>query len=230
MPDPLALYQSDKYLEVTGGTWDLHDAPFKANEVRQMLSKHNIQPSSVCDIGCGAGGVLRELQLALPKDVQFTGYDVSPHALEMGKDFVNERYRMVLDDPFTDGKVYDVALALDVFEHVEDCFGFLRHMKAKARHKIYHVPLEVHASAALRGVHAWPVGHLHQYTRETALKTIEHSDQQVLDWWYTGPADSESIGMRTWLTHRVRKPIAAIAGKQFAARLLGGYSLLVLAK
>ena len=103
-------------------------------------------------------------------------------------------------------------------------------MKTKAEYKIYHVPLEVHASAALRGVHSWTVGHLHQYNRETALKTIEHSDQVIVDHWFTGPSYSESIGLRTRLTHFVRKPLAAVAGKAFSARLLGGYSLLVLAK
>jgi cyclopropane fatty-acyl-phospholipid synthase-like methyltransferase len=230
MPDALTMYRDGRYLEVTGGTWDLCDSPFKAAEVLRMLSKHNIQPSTVCDIGCGAGGVLREMQQALPPNVQFTGYDVSPQALEISKQFVNERCRFLLDNPFTDGLVYDVALALDVFEHVEDCFGFLRQMKTKARHKIYHIPLEVHASAALRGIHSWPAGHLHQFNRETALKTIEHSDQEVLDWWFTGPAFSEYLNLRSRLTHLVRKPLAALAGKKFSARLLGGYSLLVLSK
>jgi SAM-dependent methyltransferase len=230
MPDPLAMYRDGTYLQVTAGTWDLSDAPFKAGEVLQALKKHKIQPSSVCDIGCGAGGVLREMQQALPPNVHFTGYDVSPQALELGKQFVNSRCTFLLDDPFTDGKTFDVALALDVFEHVEDCFAFLRNMKAKAQYKIYHVPLEVHASGALRGIHAWPVGHLHQFSRETALKTIEQSDQEIVDHWFTGPSFSESIGLRTRLTHLVRKPLAAIAGKAFSSRLLGGYSLLVLAK
>ena len=230
MPDALDQYRDGTYLQVTAGTWDLSDAPFKAGEVLQMLKKHKIQPASVCDIGCGAGGVLREMQQALPKEVRFTGYDVSPQALEIGKQFVNERCTFLLDDPFKDGKIFDVALAMDVFEHVEDCFAFLRNMKAKAQYKMYHVPLEVHASAALRGIHAWPVGHLHQFNRETALKTIEQTDQEIVDHWYTGPSNSESDSFRTRLTHMVRRPLAAIAGKTFSARLLGGYSLLVLAK
>jgi len=77
-------------------------------------------------------------------------------------------------------------------------------MRAKADYKIYHVPLEVHASAALRGVHAWDtVGHLHQFTRETALKTIEQSDQKVVDWFFTGPADTDDTSRRTYLTNLV---------------------------
>ena len=73
MPDSLTMYRDGTYLQVTAGTWDLSDAPFKAAEVLQALKKHRIQPSSVCDIGCGAGGVLREMQQALPPNVHFTG-------------------------------------------------------------------------------------------------------------------------------------------------------------
>lgn len=230
MPDALTRYQDGTYLDATSGDWDLSDAAFKSREVLLMLEKHNIRPASLCDIGCGAGGILHELQLVLPSTTRFTGYDISPQALEISRQFANDRCRFLLDDPFKDGVSYDVAIAMDVFEHVEDCFAFLRHMKNKAEYKIYHVPLEVHASAALRGVNAWSTaGHLHQFSRETALRTIEHSEQKIIDWWLTGPGDSESITTRTRLAHKVRRPIAAILGKQFASRLLGGYSLLVLA-
>jgi SAM-dependent methyltransferase len=229
MPDALSMYRDGTYLKVTGGTWDIGDAPFKAAEVLRALRKQDIQPESVCDIGCGAGGVLHQLQLALPPQVQFTGYEVSPQAHEISRQFVNERCRFVLDNPFEDGQVFDVALALDVFEHVEDCFAFLRQMKRKARYKIYHIPLEVHASAAVRGCHSWQAGHLHQFTRETALMTVEHSDQKVLDWFLTGPATGAGTFQRTQLANLVRKPLAVVAGKPFVARLIGGYSLLVLA-
>ncbi len=223
------MYQDGSYLERTGGAWDLTDAPIKAAEVLRMLAKNNLQPASICDIGCGAGGVLHELQLALPPAVHFTGYDVSPQAHAISQQFVNPHCRFVLGDTFEDGQSYDVALALDVFEHVEDCFAFLRRMKIKAQYKIYHIPLEVHASGAVRGGHAWAAGHLHQFSLVTALKTVEHSDQKVVDWFLTGPAVGDGTFFRTRLANLARRPIAAVVGKPFAARLLGGYSLLVLA-
>jgi cyclopropane fatty-acyl-phospholipid synthase-like methyltransferase len=229
MPDAASMYQDGSYVNQAGGLWHLEDANFKATEVLRMIAKHKLSLSTVCDIGCGAGGVLREMYQALPPSVQFTGYDVSPQAHEISKEFVNERCRFLLDDPFTDAQVYDLALALDVFEHVEDCFAFLRNIKKKAKYKMYHVPLEVHASAAVRGVHAWPIGHLHQFSQQTALMTIEHTEQKVLDWRLTGPAFTDSIDLKTRLTHMVRKPLAAVVGKRLTARLLGGYSLLVLA-
>jgi SAM-dependent methyltransferase len=229
MPSARTMYQDGSYLQRTGGTWDLGDSPFKSGQVVRMFGRNNLRPSSICDIGCGAGGVLAELQKVLPSHVELTGYDISPQAHEISKQFINERCRFLLDDPFADGLVCDVALALDVFEHVEDCFAFLRQMKRKAKYKVYHVPLEVHASAALRAVHAWPAGHLHQFSRETALRTIEHSDQEVVDWFYTEPADTGCLLPRTRLAHVVRRRMAMIAGKEFTARLLGGYSLMVLA-
>jgi hypothetical protein len=61
------------------------------------------------------------------------------------------------------------------------------------------------------------------------LRTIEHSDQEVVDWFYTEPADTGCLLPRTRLAHVVRRRMAMIAGKEFTARLLGGYSLMVLA-
>jgi len=230
MPDAVSMYRDGTYLKVTAGEWDLSDSPFKAAEVLRMITKHDLRPASVCDIGCGAGGILNCLQKGLAPEVRFTGYDVSPQALEISKQFANDHCRFVLDDPFQDGQMFDVAMAMDVFEHVEDCFAFLRQMKAKARYKIYHIPLEVHASAAIRGAHAWPVGHIHQFSQVTALKTVEHTDQEVIDWWFTGPAQSSEHSAKTRFGHGVRRAVGALAGKTFSSRLLGGYSLLVLAK
>src|ERR1700676_3124896 len=86
----------------------------------------------------------------------------------------NSRREYVLGDPFADARFFDLALSLDVVEHVEDCFGFVRQCGAKATWKIYHIPLDVSVSTLLRGINCWDsVGHLHLFTRETALKTVE---------------------------------------------------------
>ena len=74
MPDAVKMYQDGSYVNRTGN-WHLGDASFKANEVLRMIAKHQLQPKSICDIGCGAGGVLHGVQQALPSGVKLTGYE-----------------------------------------------------------------------------------------------------------------------------------------------------------
>ena len=126
-----------------------------------------------------------------------------------------------------DESVFDLALALDVVEHVEDCFTFLRQCAAKATWKIYHIPLDTSASMILRGANCWDsVGHLHLFTKETALRSVEHSGQQVVDWFLTPVSLERPRRAATHLTNLPRR----ILPPMLAARLFGGYSILVLAR
>ncbi len=54
-----SIYLDGSYLDKTGGTWHLEDAPFKARQIAAMLARHpEIRLGTVCEIGCGAGGIL----------------------------------------------------------------------------------------------------------------------------------------------------------------------------
>ena len=121
-------YEGMDYLQATGGTWHLEDASFKATQVLRMLTQHELAPHSVCEVGCGAGGVLKELRARMPSDTRFTGCDISTVAVAMANRqwghldrirFLHGDMNVVADS------TYDLVLALDVLEHVEDCFGFL---------------------------------------------------------------------------------------------------------
>jgi len=192
-----------------------------------MLDRHpEIRTRSICDIGCGAGGVLAALGQKLG-DARLTGYDVSPQAGALNRRFESEACEFIEGDPFIDGSVFDLALALDVVEHVEDCFTFLRQCAAKATWKIYHIPLDTSASMILRGANCWDsVGHLHLFTKETALKSVEHSGQQVVDWFLTPVSLERPHRAATRLTNLPRR----LLPQMLAARLFGGYSILVLAR
>ena len=224
------IYTDGSYLNATGGTWHLEDAPFKAREVCKLLAEHpEIQPHTVCEIGCGAGGILSQLEKLLPSQTTFTGYDISPQAHAMS--VATDRCRYVLGDAFVDDSVYDLVLVMDVVEHVEDCFSFLRQTKRKGRWKLYHIPLDAHASAILRGTNAWDsIGHIHLFTMETALKSVEHAGLRVLDWTLTDGALAKPIKpLRTRIANLVRLPLAKLSPK-LATRLIGGYSILILAE
>jgi hypothetical protein len=132
------------------------------------------------------------------------------------------------------GEYFDIALAVDVFEHVENYFGFLRRLKAKAEYKIFHIPLDLSVQTVLRAspIIKWrrSVGHIHYFTKETALETLKDTGYEILDYFYT--AGSLELPNRGWKTNVLKIPrkIAFAANKDLAVRLLGGYSLLVLAK
>jgi SAM-dependent methyltransferase len=221
-------YTDGSYAAATGGTWHFEDSAFKAGQVLRMLRGHpEVNPNSICDIGCGAGGVLAELERKLDSTAWFTGYEVSPQAHALSQRLASARREYVLGDPFADAEFFDVALALDVVEHVEDCFGFMRQCGSKATWKIYHIPLDVSTSTLLRGTNCWDsVGHLHLFTRETAIKTVEHSGQKVIDWFLTPVSLVRPHRRATRFTNIPRR----ILPELLASRLFGGYSIMILAK
>ena len=106
-----SIYANGTYLSATGGSWHLEDSPFKARWIMRMLLRHpQFRPRTVCDIGCGAGGILAALQGSMPGENEFTGYEVSPQAHTLSQQFANARCRFVLGSAFDDPQLYDLAL------------------------------------------------------------------------------------------------------------------------
>lgn len=226
------IYTDGSYLAKTGGSWHLGDSPFKARQISKMLSRHmEIQPNTICEIGCGAGGILAELQKMLPERVAFTGYDISPQAHALSARFSNPTCQFILGDAFADSLRFDLLLVMDVVEHVEDYFSFLRQVRQKGQWKLYHIPLDAHMSGILRGINSWDTaGHLHLFTIETTLKALQHTGHQVVDWIFTdGAIAIPSKTLRGRIANLIRIPLEKVSIK-LTSRLLGGYSMLVLAK
>ncbi|MDQ3431419.1 MAG: class I SAM-dependent methyltransferase, partial [Actinomycetota bacterium] len=74
------LYGSGEYLR-RNPDWHESDAKWKARKVETMLSRHGLVPRSVCDIGCGTGGVLSALAEAPPPRTELVGFEISADAL-----------------------------------------------------------------------------------------------------------------------------------------------------
>jgi len=77
-----------------------------------------------------------------------------------------------LDD---EKQFFDVVMAIDVLEHVEDYFTFLRKISKKGKYKIFHIPLDMSVSAVLRISPLIDgrkkVGHIHYFSKDTALRS-----------------------------------------------------------
>jgi hypothetical protein len=222
------IYLDGSYNSSTGGTWHLEDAPFKARQIMRMLERHpEMRLQNICDIGCGCGGILGELGNKLDPAIKLVGYEVSPRAHALSERFRNHRCKFLLGDAFADALSFDLALIIDVVEHIEDCFAFLRRCGARAVWKMYHIPLDANASLVLRGRNCWDsVGHLHLFTMETAIKSVEHSGQRVVDSFLTPTSLERPHRAATRLTNMPRRMLP----ERLGARLLGGYSIMILAK
>jgi len=145
-----SMYESGEYLE-GNPTWGVEDSPWKARQVLKMLSKHGLTPRSVCEVGCGAGEILSQLRQQMPDSVRFVGYEISPQAFEMCRQREADRLEFRLGDILEQDVSFDLLLVLDVIEHIPDIYGFLRGIKGKAEHKIFHIPLDMSAQVLLRG-------------------------------------------------------------------------------
>jgi SAM-dependent methyltransferase len=214
--------------------WHADDSAWKARHIADILARNQVTPASVCEVGCGAGEVLRNVAHEMPAASSFVGYDISPDAYRLcavksgGKfDF---RFGNMLEEPVE----FDVAMAIDVFEHVEDYFSFLRKLRTKGRHKLFHIPLELSALEVARGTPLMhqrrSVGHIHHFTKDTALAALEDTGYRIIDHFYTsGRTELAQGGWKSRLLKWPRHALYAI-NPDWAARWLGGYSLLVLAE
>jgi SAM-dependent methyltransferase len=225
-------YCDGSYLE-HNPTYHVEDAAWKAGQVLKMLRKHRLQPWTIGEIGCGAGEVLRQLQLQLPEGPHFYGYDISPDAIALCRQRENDRLHFACADLLTtETKPFDLLLCLDVVEHVEDYLGFLRRLRPKATHHLFHIPLEMSAQNVFRCrpifVGRATAGHLHYFMKDTALLTLQDAGYTIVDWFYT-PCGDQGKGLRSLLARWPRR-VAGWINPDLAARVLGGYSLLVLAK
>lgn len=227
------IYTDGTYLR-NNPQWHVDDSPWKAKHIATMLKRHAIAPQTVCEIGCGAGEVLRSLGARLDPSTRFFGYEISPNAFALCSKKSSEKLTFRLADLLDEDAHFDLVMAIDVFEHVEDYFGFLRKLRAKGTHKIFHIPLEL---SALQVMRASPliearrgVGHIHHFTKETALATLEDCGYKVLDHFYT-PGRTE-LGGLGWKSQLLKWPRNALyrMSPDTAVRVLGGYSLLVLAE
>ena len=195
-----------------------------------MLRKHDLAPASICDLGCGTGGVLDNLSRQLPPATRLVGFEISPQAIALAPDERKQRVAIVNRD--RPDEHFDVLLMLDVFEHVDDYLGFLRSVSGSADRFIFHIPLDLSVQSVLRtspllGAREW-LGHLHYFTRDTALATLHDAGYRVVDDEFTLPA-VELWGGKSRLLRGPRK-LAFRLSPGWAARVLGGFSLLVLAE
>lgn len=228
-----SIYRDGSYLD-KNATWHQEDSLWKANRIQRLFIKNGIVPDLIAEVGCGAGGVIHELSSMLGSAHQCSGYDISPQAIALAKVRKSENVKYYLQDFFEIDNTFDAVLAIDVFEHVENYLGFLKDLRPKATYKMFHIPLDLSVQSVLRkkaiiACREW-LGHLHYFTKDTALASLKDAGYEIIDcayteWCFELP-DNRLESRLLWLPRRILFSL----NRDFAVRLLGGCSLLVLAK
>jgi Methyltransferase domain len=227
------MYTTGEYLQCNPH-WHVRDSSWKAKQILKAFSRARIAPKSICEVGCGAGEILVQLQNQMLTDVRFAGYEVSPQAYELCKSRLRQGLEFHLKDFLNESTArYDAALAIDVFEHVEDCFGFLRKLKTKATYKVYHIPLDICVQNVLRVKPIMKlrrtVGHVHYFMKETALELLTDTGHEIVDWFYTPGYELEQQSLKAEMAKLPRK-IGYMLAPNLTARTLGGFSVMAVTK
>lgn len=224
-------YTATEYAE-KNPDWHVERSAWKAEQVLSFLRDHNLQPQTACEVGCGAGEILNQLSRALTT-TRFVGYEISPHAFELCRQRENDRLSFRLARAEEDAEVFDMMLLLDVIEHVGDYLGFLRSLRSKADLKIMHIPLEISVQMILRsdGLSARrrEVGHIHFFTKATALDALEEAGYELVAHRYTTSGLHAPKRLRARLIAPIRRLLFEL-NQDVTVRILGGFSLLVLAR
>jgi len=213
--------------------WDAEDAPWKALQVCSLFDRHDVAPRTIAEVGCGSGAVLAELRRVYP-DMELAGFDIAPGAEQHWQQYRDLRIRFTLGDFLATKDRFDVILLLDVIEHLENPFDFLCRIRPYADLFAFHIPLDLSAVSVLREKPLLfvrnKVGHVHYYTKGLALALLRECGYEIVEASYTGAAFSApQRTLRTRLAGIFRR-VARLLGEDLAARLLGGETLLVLAR
>lgn len=228
------IYESGEYAK-SNPSFHERDSEWKSSKILEIMKRNDLQPKSIIEVGCGAGEILRFIQSHLDRDIKLRGYDVSPQAFDIASKKSNDNLTFFLGDvnSFIHKLEYDILLMIDVFEHVEDYINFIRETKKLAKKHIFHIPLDISAQKVIRNKHhalRETVGHIHYFTKDTALQTLEQAGYKIVDYMYT--AGGYELPNRRFIQKILSIPRKVLynINKDICVRLLGGYSLMVIAE
>lgn len=214
--------------------WHDEDGPIKATEIGALLKKNQISFRTCADVGCGTGRVMAIL--ASLYDADFFGYEITDIPSERTVQ-QPENVKLIIGDFFSTSELssYDLIMLNDVVEHIPDFFSFLNKVKLYSRYLVIRIPIEINVLHTLTNRHIYNrrrVGHLHYFSKDTALATVEECGLRVVDWQYAFDGLNMPHTSRSFLKLALKIPrlVSLRCFPDLGVRLFGGAGVLILAQ
>lgn len=229
------IYINGDYFRNNPG-WAIEDAPWKADIIFKLLQKNKIDCRKIIEVGCGAGGILEQLCFKSSDFTELLGYDISPQAISLARARENNRLKFKNEDFLQRSQeTCDLLLVIDVLEHVDNFYQFLRAVRTQSKNFIFHVPLDLSCRTILKP-HVMlqqreAVGHIHYFSKEMVLWFLQDTGYKVVDWVYTKPVvDTRPSDSFKREVKKILRNFSFSLRKDLSAKLWGGYSMMILAK
>lgn len=229
------IYVNGEYFS-NNPEWDVADASWKTDVIVNLLKRNKLNPKQVIEVGCGAGENLVKL---LKKDngiEKLTGYDISPQAINLAATKATDKISFFNEDITNKESIKsDLMLVIDVVEHVDDYYGFLRKLKTKSDWFVFHIPLDLSCRTVMKPhvllQQRQSVGHIHYYTKEMVEWALKDTGYEIIDWVYTKPVvDVQPADSVKRFVKKILRNISFAINKDWSAKRWGGYSMMILAK
>ena len=217
-------------------SWHAEDAPWKLAHILRVLKQAHLTGfANVLDGGCGSGDIVKSWAAKAPR-VKFTGWDISPQAYELAVRNAPSNVRFIQSQLLPEGP-FDLALAIDVIEHLENPAAWLARVAGCAPYLVLHVPLDLSLRARLNPQlledEKKAVGHIQFFTSRSLKKFLRAQHFQILCAHYTNkyvecPPKLTRFKSRVGMC--IRKAAHYLLPHAWAAYLIGGYSLMLVVK
>tara|TARA_Y200000002_G_scaffold316418_1_gene274730 strand:+ start:384 stop:1082 length:699 start_codon:yes stop_codon:yes gene_type:complete len=228
------IYNNSEYMD-KNPSWHVEHSAWKADQVKKIINQNDLTLNKIIEVGCGAGEILVNLSKDYPNR-KFIGYEISKEIFAIAKNKESENVEFIYGNITDESNYSDLILCIDVFEHVENYLSFLKELKHHSKYHIFHIPLDINVLGLFRNrliKERISVGHLHYFTFETAIATLEDCGYQIVDWnftdsFYKGGLEHPS-NIKSKILRYFQGLIYSISPK-LLSKTLGGLSLIVLTK
>ena len=137
--------------------------------IRRYLDK--VDFSSVLDIGCGSGELLKELSLP---GIGLSGVDFSSTAIRQAAQSIDGKFAVVDIENESPDLQADVGVCSEVLEHLTNDGAAIRNISSSVDHLIVTVPSGPLTDASLA------MGHIRHYSKHSLRETLKLNGFDVL--------------------------------------------------
>jgi len=213
----------------------LDEADKKALQILSFLETFRFK--SMIDVACGAGGITTILKQRLRLE-NVVGVDISKTMIRNAKSkYGVEEIEWVCSDIFKykTKKLYDLILAIDIVEHVEDDLALIKKISRMGKMVLLKIPMEdsILDNKIMRNLGIrdhWKeseekYGHIHHYNEKQIISLIDRSDCEIIKEDYIPLPKRSSM---FWEVFRIMFLPIGWFSKKAMANFVGGFKIVLI--